>query len=111
MPRPLKAISNLTTPVSTLRFNADAQLLAIASDAKKDQLRLVRFAVCFALAKLIDGQQIHLSSLTAFANWPTAGTPLGRVSSVDFSAGSEYVAIGNARGRVLLYGLKDYAVQ
>jgi U3 small nucleolar RNA-associated protein 18 len=52
--------------------------------------------------------QIHMPSLTAFSNWPTSSTPLGHVTSVDFSPGSEYVAIGNTRGRVLLYHLKDY---
>ena len=41
-PKPLKPIGNLTTAISTLRFNHDAQLLAIASNIKKDQLRMVR---------------------------------------------------------------------
>lgn len=91
-PKPLKTITNLTTPISTVRFDPSGQILAIASDAKKDQLRLV-----------------HLPSLTTFANWPTSGTPLSRVTSVDFSAGSEYVAIGNNRGRVLLYHLRYFA--
>jgi U3 small nucleolar RNA-associated protein 18 len=90
-PRPLKTIGNLTTSISTLRFNHDSQLLAIASKTKKDQMRLM-----------------HIPSLTAFSNWPTSSTPLGHVSSVDFSAGGEYFAIGNTRGRVLLYHLKDY---
>lgn len=90
-PKPLKAIGNLTTSISVARFNPDSQLLAIASKAQKDQLRL-----------------IHMPSLTAFSNWPTSSTPLGHVTSVDFSSGSEYVAIGNTRGRVLLYHLKDY---
>ncbi|KAI9509876.1 WD40 repeat-like protein [Russula earlei] len=90
-PRPLKAIGNLTTAISTVRFNHDSQLLAIASKTQKDQMRLV-----------------HLPSLTAFSNWPTSSTPLGHVSSVDFSAGGEFIAIGNTRGRVLLYHLKDY---
>jgi len=43
-PKLLKAISNLTTPISTLRFNHDSQLLAMASNSKKDQMRLVRLA-------------------------------------------------------------------
>ncbi|KAI0045734.1 WD40 repeat-like protein [Auriscalpium vulgare] len=90
-PKPLKAIGNLTTSISAARFNHDSQLLAIASNVKKDQMRL-----------------IHLPSLTAFSNWPTSSTPLGHVSSVDFSAGSEYVAVGNSRGRVLLYHLRDF---
>jgi len=91
-PQPLKTIGNLTTSISTLRFNHDSQLLAIASKSKKDQMRL-----------------IHLPSLTAFANWPTSNTPLGHVASVDFSPGSEYIAMGNNRGRVLLYHLRDFS--
>ncbi|KAI0063229.1 WD40 repeat-like protein [Artomyces pyxidatus] len=90
-PKPLKAIGNLTTSISSVRFNHDSQLLAIASNTKKDQMRL-----------------IHLPSLTSFSNWPTSSTPLGHVTSIDFSTGSEYVAVGNSRGRVLLYHLRDF---
>lgn len=90
-PKPLKTIGNLTTSISAVQFNHDSQLLAIASKTQKDQMRL-----------------IHTPSFTAFSNWPTSSTPLGHVSSVDFSAGGEYFAIGNTRGRVLLYHLKDY---
>ncbi|OCH94168.1 WD40 repeat-like protein [Obba rivulosa] len=93
-PKLLKTIGNLTTSITSMRFNHDSQLLAIASNTKRDQMRM-----------------IHLPSLTAFANWPTSSTPLGHVTSVDFSTGSEYVAIGNNRGRVLLYHLKDFAAQ
>lgn len=41
-PKPLKSLGNLTTSISTLRFNPDSQLLAMASNSKKDQMRLVR---------------------------------------------------------------------
>ena len=40
--KPLKAITNLTTSISTVRFDPSAQMMAIASKSKKDQLRLVR---------------------------------------------------------------------
>ncbi|KAF5312957.1 hypothetical protein D9619_003712 [Psilocybe cf. subviscida] len=90
-PKLAKTLGHLTTPISTLRFNHDAQILAMASKEKKDAMRLV-----------------HLPSLTAFSNWPTSSTPLGHVTAVDFAARSEYVAIGNTRGKVLLYHLKDY---
>ncbi|KAG5653781.1 hypothetical protein H0H81_010622 [Sphagnurus paluster] len=90
-PQPLKSIANLTTSISSIRFNHDAQLMAIASQEKKDAMRL-----------------IHMPSLTSFSNWPTSSTPLGHVTAVDFAARSEYVAIGNTRGRVLLYHLRDY---
>lgn len=93
-PKPLKTIGNLTTNISCLRYNHDAQLLAIASDVKRDQLRLV-----------------HLPSLTVYGNWPTNKTPLAHVTSMDFSVGSEYLAIGNNKGRALLYHLRDFAQQ
>jgi hypothetical protein len=57
---------------------------------------------------LFCNHKVHLPSLTAFSNWPTSSTPLGHVTAIDFAARSEYVAIGNTRGRVLLYHLKDY---
>jgi U3 small nucleolar RNA-associated protein 18 len=90
--RPLKAIMNLTTAVSTLRFNPDAQLLATASRAQKDSFKLV-----------------HLPSLTVFSNWPRTTTPLGHVRDVAFSKRSDYLAIGNDKGNVLLYSLLHYA--
>lgn len=37
----LKAFGNLTTSVSTIRFNHNSEVLAMASDVKKDQFRLV----------------------------------------------------------------------
>ncbi|KAF7298031.1 Methyltransf-2 domain-containing protein [Mycena chlorophos] len=85
-PKPVKTLGHLTTAISTIRFNHDAQLMAVASREKKDALRL-----------------IHLPSLTAFSNWPTSSTPLGHVTAVDFSAQSEYLVVGNSKGKVLLY--------
>jgi U3 small nucleolar RNA-associated protein 18 len=41
-PKLAKALGHLTTPISTLRFNHDAQILAMASKEKKDAMRLVR---------------------------------------------------------------------
>ena len=40
-PKLVKALGHLTTPISTLRFNHDAQILAMASKDKKDAMRLV----------------------------------------------------------------------
>ncbi|KAF4566537.1 hypothetical protein EYR36_011968 [Pleurotus pulmonarius] len=92
-PKPLKTLGQLVTSITSLRFNRDGQILAMASREKKDALRLV-----------------HAHSLTAFANWPTASTPLGHVTSIDFSAGNDHMAVGNSRGKVLLYQLRDYGV-
>jgi U3 small nucleolar RNA-associated protein 18 len=53
--------------------------------------------------------QYHTESLTTFQNWPTQHTPLGHVTSAGWSPTSEYLAMGNSKGRVLLYRVKPYA--
>ena len=115
-PKPLKTLGNLNTAVSTLTFNHDSQLLAMASNDRKDQLRLVcrrelpsrRFGLV-EVDTNFTSSQVHLPSLTAYSNWPTSGTPLGRVLSASFSADSQYIAIGNNRGRALLYHLREFS--
>ena len=64
---------------------------AMASRMKKDAMRL-----------------LHLPSMTVFANWPTGRSPLHFVHSLAFSPNGGFLAIGNARGRVLLYRLHHY---
>jgi U3 small nucleolar RNA-associated protein 18 len=88
---PFKSIMSLTTKADIVKFNHDGQILAIASQMKKDSLRLV-----------------HARSGTVFANWPTAQTPLRYVTDVDFSPSSGLFAIGNDRGKVLLYRMLHY---
>ncbi|KAI9223471.1 WD40-repeat-containing domain protein [Blastocladiella britannica] len=86
-----KPVSNLTTPISRVLFNHDAQIMCMFSRAKKDALKMV-----------------HLPTCTVFANWPTVRTPLSYVQSVAFSPNGGMIAIGNDKGRVIVYGLKDY---
>lgn len=88
---PLKTLPHLVTLADTLAFGSDGEVLAIASRMKRDSLRL-----------------IHMRSMTAFSNWPTSRTPLHYVHSACFSPGMGYLAIGNAKGRVLLYRLHHY---
>lgn len=90
-PVPLKAIENLVTSISSLCFSSDGQILCIASRAKRDALRLV-----------------HLPSCSVFSNWPTSGTPLGRVTAVEFSPNNQMLAIGNVAGVVTLWRLNHY---
>lgn len=89
--KPRKALMQLTTQADSLKFNPDSQILAMASKDARDALKFV-----------------HLPSFTVFSNWPTARTPLHYVSAMDFSPSSGYFAVGNARGRVLLYRLTHY---
>ena len=89
---PVKAVKSLVTRTDTLQFSPDGQILAIASQMKKDALRF-----------------IHVGSGTTFSNWPTSKTPLRNVTSLDFSPSGGLCAIGNDRGRVLLYRMLHYS--
>lgn len=89
---PIKSLLNLRTAINHARFNCDGNLLAISSRMEKGAFRLV-----------------HMPTATVFSNWPTGKTPLGYVSSVDFSPESRFVAIGNDKGKCLLYKLNHYS--
>merc|ERR1711933_217708 len=85
---PVKSIPNLVTFVDSLRFHHSGELLVGASRGKEDALKVV-----------------HMGTGTVFKDWPTSRTPLQRVTALDLSRRSGYLAIGNERGRVLLYQL------
>lgn len=114
-PKVVKTIENLTTSISSMKFNFDAQLLALASKEKKDAVKLVSQVALLFYPTTISNKtdsprllQVHVPSLTTYSNWPTSSTPLGHVTALDFSPKSEYVAMGNTRGKVLLYHLRHY---
>ncbi|KAF2155065.1 WD40 repeat-like protein [Myriangium duriaei CBS 260.36] len=91
-PEPTRVLDHLTTPVSTVAFAPDGQILAIASRWKKDALRLV-----------------HLPSCTVYKNWPTKATPLGRVTGVAFGkedGGVGRMVVGNEAGKVRMWEIR-----
>ena len=90
---PFRALLNLTTTADTATFNGDGQILAVSSRLKRDALRLV-----------------HVPSCTVFSNWPSSKTPLHYVWCTAFSPTGGYLAVGNARGRALLYRMHAYDV-
>lgn len=90
-PKPSKEIGNLVTEITGLQFSPDGQILCISSLQKKDALKMV-----------------HIALGTVFANWPTSGTPLGRVTSTKFSPDNQMLAIGNDVGRITLWRLNHY---
>ena len=89
LPTPARSFEQLTTSVSVVTFSPDGQLLAFGSMHKKDALRLV-----------------HLPSCTVYRNWPTEQTPLGRITAVAFSAGSDVLAVGNDVGKIRLWEIR-----
>ncbi|KAL2023186.1 hypothetical protein VTK56DRAFT_3309 [Thermocarpiscus australiensis] len=89
LPSPTRTFEQLTTSISVVTFSPDGQLLAFGSQHKKDALRLV-----------------HLPSCTVYRNWPTEQTPLGRITAVAFSAGSDVLAVGNDVGKIRLWEIR-----
>ncbi|KAJ8603611.1 hypothetical protein CTAYLR_004841 [Chrysophaeum taylorii] len=90
-----KALLNLTTTVDSVALDDRDRptTLAYASKWAKDALRVV-----------------DLATLSVYHNWPTSATPLHYVHSLAFSPLQQnfrYLAIGNDRGRVLLYKIKQ----
>lgn len=90
-PKPLKAVGNIVYPILTLEFSPDGQMLVIASRGKRDLLRIV-----------------HLPLARVFPNWPTLGTPLGKVTAVKFAPDNSMLAIANEQARVTLWRLTHY---
>lgn len=88
---PLKSIMNLPTSNDALKFNPGGQILAFSSQREHHGLKL-----------------LHVPSQTVFANWPTSKTPLRYVWSMDFSPQSKFLAIGNDKGKCLLYKLNHF---
>jgi U3 small nucleolar RNA-associated protein 18 len=97
-PKPLRALQNLTTPISHLEFTADGQVLAMASRWKNNAMRLV-----------------HLPSATVFKNWPTEKTPLGRITAIAWGRPSEeeeregslaQLAVANEAGHVRMWEIR-----
>lgn len=90
-PTPKKAILNLTTKITEVKFNATNELLAIASNEVIDAVKLV-----------------HFPSATVFANFPGLLAKIGQPTVVEFSPQSGFMAIGNRDSTVALYRLKHY---
>ncbi|RPB19666.1 WD40 repeat-like protein [Terfezia boudieri ATCC MYA-4762] len=86
--KPIKALGHLVTRIGSLEFSPDGQVLAMASRAKKDALRLV-----------------HIPTCTVFSNWPTSATPLGKVETVAWARGG-MLSVGNEAGKVRLWDIR-----
>lgn len=86
-----KAVTNLVTSIGAIHFSPDGQAMVYASMDRRNALRI-----------------LHTESCSTFSNWPTQKTPLDRVSAVAISPGAGFLALGNDRGRALLYRMPHY---
>lgn len=91
-PPPVKEFLNLTAAVTSVEFSPTSEALAFASKYVKGAMRVA-----------------HVSSRAVFANWPTSKTPVGYVQSLAFSPNSAMCAVGNDKGKALLYQLNHFA--
>ncbi|OAD60706.1 U3 small nucleolar RNA-associated protein 18 like protein [Eufriesea mexicana] len=90
-PVPIKIILNFVTSITSLKFNAYSEILAMASDKKHNAFKMM-----------------HLPSFTVFSNFPTFQTNMSMPKVIDFSPSSGYLAISNKSGSAFLYRLKHY---
>ncbi|MCJ1287700.1 hypothetical protein MMC26_007052 [Xylographa opegraphella] len=89
-PVPTRALGQLTTPVSCVEISPDGQMFVMASRWKRDALRLV-----------------HLPSCTVYKNWPTANTPIGRITAVALAPNSQMLAVANEQGKIRLWEIRS----
>ncbi|KAM8844122.1 U3 small nucleolar RNA-associated protein 18 homolog isoform 1-T4 [Spinachia spinachia] len=91
-PRPLKAVMNLLTSATSLTFNPSSEILAIASRAEDEAVRL-----------------LHLPSFTVFSNFPVSKRKIiYRTSCLDFSPRSGFLSLANNKGHAPLFRLLHY---
>jgi len=90
-PKPEKVILNLTTAVTSVKFNPTSEILAVASELKENAVKMV-----------------HLPSMTVYQNFPALNYNLKRANCIDFSLSGGYMSIGNNRGAANLYRLKYF---
>lgn len=90
-PKPLKAVMNLTTAISSIKFNSTSEMLAMSSNCVADAVRMV-----------------HFPSGTVFNNFPGILSKLDKPTVLSFSPQSGYFAIGSMAKQVSLYRLKHY---
>uniref|UniRef100_A0A8C8LS23 UTP18 small subunit processome component n=1 Tax=Oncorhynchus tshawytscha TaxID=74940 RepID=A0A8C8LS23_ONCTS len=86
-PKPLKAIMNLVTSATFLRFNPTSEILAIASRADDEAARLV-----------------HIPSFTVFSNFPMfQRKTIYRAHRMDFSPNSGFFSLANNKAKSNLH--------
>lgn len=90
-PQPVKRFMNLQTAVTGLKFNHTSELLAMSSRAVKNALKVA-----------------HFPSATVYPRFPDPIDHLGRVTTVEFSPHSSFLAIGAKSKKVPLYRLKYF---
>lgn len=88
-PTPQKAISNLTSEITDLKFNQTTEVLAICSADMKNAVKMV-----------------HFPSATVFSNFPSQHDNIGKITTMAFSPAGGYFGTGTVEGESSLYRLR-----
>lgn len=91
-PKPVKAISNLTTEITDLKFNPTTEILAICSADANNAVKLVQFPTA-----------------TVFSNFPSQHDVMGNMTTMAFSPAGGFFAAGSIRGDASLYRLRHFS--
>lgn len=94
-PDPIRSVMNLTTAVTSLRFNHDEQLLMMASREKNDSIRF-----------------LNTKTTTVYKNFPlfvgANNKTYGRIYDVDISPNSGYASFATGNGTGHLFRIMSY---
>lgn len=87
----MKAISNITTEISDLKFNPSCEILAMCSIDGKNAVKMV-----------------HFPSATVFSNFPSQHDNMGHAATMNFSPAGGFFSFGTISGEAPLYRLRHY---
>ncbi|XP_033632404.1 U3 small nucleolar RNA-associated protein 18 homolog [Asterias rubens] len=90
-PKPVRAVMNLTTQITASKFNHNSEIVATASFHTANSVKL-----------------IHLPDCHVFPNFPNHADTIGLATELDFSPNGGYMAVGNNKGKAMLYRLGHY---
>lgn len=91
-PKPEKAISNLRTEITDLKFNPTTEMLGICSADMDNAVKMV-----------------HFPSATVFSNFPSQHDQMGKTATLAFSPAGGFFATGTIGGESALYRLRHYS--
>ena len=91
-PKPMKSLLNLTTEITTLKFNHTSELLFMSSSVKDNSIKCV-----------------HMSSLSVYQNFPFANKNYKRIYDIDISPNSGYLTFANNFGTSFLFRLNYFS--
>lgn len=90
-PKPLRSVQNIKTSIECLKFNHTSELLGVSSGFANNAVRM-----------------IHFPTISVFSNFPIPHTEYKRITELDISPNSGYMAMANHLGSAFLFRLNHF---